>query len=102
MSIKVAQPPPAGFFLSDPSQIRNNRSKLFGFTVEQLCLHQMRRERKPDSEYASLRNCEHEVRAAEKAERREGIPYLDASSSQIDRRACYGRAASGKLKRQIY
>jgi hypothetical protein len=56
MSIKVAQPPRAAFFLSDPSQIRNIRSKLFGFTVETLRLHQMRGEPKPYSEYASPRN----------------------------------------------
>jgi regulator of PEP synthase PpsR (kinase-PPPase family) len=48
-----------------PGQISDIRQKLFGFTVEPARLHQMRSERTPDSEYASLRNCQHEVRAAE-------------------------------------
>jgi regulator of PEP synthase PpsR (kinase-PPPase family) len=84
-----------------PTQIRNIRSKLFGFTIEPLRLHQMRSERKPDTEYASLRNCEYEVRTAEKLMRREGIPYLDATSKSIEELAT-AVLHEAKLERQIY
>jgi regulator of PEP synthase PpsR (kinase-PPPase family) len=84
-----------------PAQIRNIHSKLFGFTVEPLRLHQMRSARKPDTEYASLRNCEHEVRAAEKLMRRERIPYLDATSKSIEELAT-AVLHEAKLERKIY
>ncbi len=42
------------------------RSKLLGFTIDPQRLHHMRSERRPDSAYASLKNCEYEVHAAEK------------------------------------
>jgi regulator of PEP synthase PpsR (kinase-PPPase family) len=84
-----------------PTQIRNIRSKLFGFTIEPLRLHQMRSERKPDTEYASLRNCEYEVRTAEKLMRHEGIPYLDATSKSIEELAT-AVLHEAKLERQIY
>jgi regulator of PEP synthase PpsR (kinase-PPPase family) len=84
-----------------PAQIRNIRPKLFGFAVEPLRLHQMRSERKPDSEYASLRNSEYEVHAAEKLMRREGIPYLDATSRSVEELAT-AVLHHAKLERQIY
>jgi [pyruvate, water dikinase]-phosphate phosphotransferase / [pyruvate, water dikinase] kinase len=61
----------------------------------------MRRERKPDSEYASLRNCEQEVRAAEKLMRREGIPYVDATSKSVEELTT-AVLLEAKLERPIY
>ena len=84
-----------------PAQIRNIRRKLFGFTIEPLRLHQMRSERRPDSEYASLGNCEYEVQSAEKLMRREGIRYLDATSKSIEELAT-AVLHEAKLERQIY
>jgi regulator of PEP synthase PpsR (kinase-PPPase family) len=84
-----------------PAQIRSIRSKLFGFTVEPLRLHQMRSARKRDTEYASLGNCEYEVRAAEKLMRREGIPYLDATSKSVEELAT-AVLHEARLERQIY
>ena len=84
-----------------PAQIRNIRRKLFGFTIEPLRLHQMRSERRPDSEYASLGNCEYEVQSAEKLMRREGIRFLDATSKSIEELAT-AVLHEAKLERQIY
>ena len=84
-----------------PGQISDIRQKLFGFTVEPGRLHQMRSERKPDSEYASLRNCQHEVRAAEALMCRAGVPYLDASNKSIEELAT-AVLHQAKLERRIY
>lgn len=84
-----------------PAQLQNVRSKLFGFTVDPERLHQMRNERKPDSAYASLKNCAYEVHAAKKLMRREGIPYLDATSKSIEELAT-AILHQAKLERKIY
>lgn len=84
-----------------PAQLRNLRSKLFGFTIDPVRLHRIRSERKPDSEYASLKNCQYEVREAEILMRREGIPYLDATSKSIEELAT-AVLHQAKLERKIY
>jgi regulator of PEP synthase PpsR (kinase-PPPase family) len=84
-----------------PAQIRNVRSKLFGFTIHPDRLHEIRSERKPDSVYASLGNCEYEVRSAEKLMRRAGIPYLDVTSKSIEELAT-AVLHEAKLERKIY
>ncbi|WP_074707756.1 posphoenolpyruvate synthetase regulatory kinase/phosphorylase PpsR [Nitrosospira multiformis] len=84
-----------------PAQIRNMRSKLFGFTIHPERLHEIRSERKPESVYASLRNCKYEVQSAEKLMRRAGIPYLDATSKSIEELAT-AVLHEAKLERKIY
>lgn len=84
-----------------PAQLRNLRSKLFGFTIDPVRLHRIRSERKPDSEYASLKNCQYEVREAEILMRREEIPYLDATSKSIEELAT-AVLHQAKLERKIY
>ena len=84
-----------------PAQIRNVRSKLFGFTIHPERLHEIRAERKPESVYASLRNCEYEVQSAEKLMGRAGIPYLDVTSKSIEELAT-AVLHEAKLERKIY
>lgn len=84
-----------------PAQIKDVRNKLFGFTIDPARLHQMRNERKPGSVYASLENCEREVREAEKLMNREGIPYMDATSKSIEELAA-AVLHQAKLGRKIY
>ena len=84
-----------------PAQIRNIRSKLFGFTIHPERLHEIRSERKPESVYASLGNCEYEVQSAEKLMRRAGIPYLDATSKSVEELATTILQAA-KLVRRLY
>ncbi|MEO6563768.1 MAG: pyruvate, water dikinase regulatory protein, partial [Nitrosospira sp.] len=67
-----------------PAELEKLRTKLFGFTTDPIRLHQIRNERKPDSEYASLKNCQYEVHEAEALMRQEGIPYLDATNKSIE------------------
>ncbi|SDA20240.1 hypothetical protein SAMN05216315_11323 [Nitrosospira sp. Nsp18] len=84
-----------------PAQLRDIRHTLYGFTIDPARLHRMRSERKPDSEYASLKNCQYEVREAETLMRREGISYLDATSKSIEELAT-AVLHQAKLERKIY
>lgn len=84
-----------------PAQLRNLRGKLFGLTIKPERLHQMRSERKPDSDYASLKNCQYEVREAEALMRQEGIPYLDVTNKSIEELATTVLHLA-KLERRIY
>ena len=67
-----------------PSLLEPYRDKLYGLTINPLRLQQIRRERRPDSHYASMQQCEHEVRTVESMYRREQIPFLDTSSVSIE------------------
>jgi len=48
------------------------------------CDAQDGQERRPDSEYASLRQCEHEVRKVEAMFRHEGIPFINTSAMSVE------------------
>jgi hypothetical protein len=67
-----------------PEKLRPLRGKLYGLTIRPDRLQQIRNERKPGSHYATLANCEFEVREAEALMRQEGIPYLDATSKSVE------------------
>lgn len=84
-----------------PVQLANLHGKLFGFTIEPERLHQIRSERKPGSEYASLQNCQYETRTAEALMRQEGIPYIDTTNKSIEELATTV-LHQAKLERKIY
>ena len=84
-----------------PVPLKDIRHKLYGFTINPARLHSIRSERKPDSEYASLKNCQYEVREAEMLMRREGISYLDTTSKSIEELAT-AVLHQAKLERKIY
>ncbi len=67
-----------------PGTLERYRHKLFGLTIAPDRLAQIRRERRPDSVYASLENCRFEVDAAQKLMRREGIRWLDSTTKSIE------------------
>lgn len=67
-----------------PKVLQPYREKLFGLTIDAARLQQIRTERRPDSKYAELKQCQREVQAAEAMYRRERIPFLDASSMSIE------------------
>jgi hypothetical protein len=47
-------------------------------------LSEIRNERRPDSTYASLANCRHEVAQAEAMMRRSGIRWLSTTTKSIE------------------
>lgn len=67
-----------------PKLLHPYRSKLFGLTIVPERLSQIRNERKPASNYASLENCQYEVREAEKIFKSEVIPYLDTTTKSVE------------------
>lgn len=67
-----------------PGSIERYRSKLFGLTIRPERLHQIRSERRPNSNYAALENCRYEVREAEKMMRAAGVRWLDSSTRSIE------------------
>jgi regulator of PEP synthase PpsR (kinase-PPPase family) len=67
-----------------PAVVEPYRSKLFGLTIRPDRLHQIRQERRPDSRYASMSQCNFELRAAEQLFDRFGIPYLDTTDCSIE------------------
>jgi len=84
-----------------PSQLKSLRKRLYGLTIRAERLQQIRNERRPGSRYATLDNCEFEVREAESLMRQEGIPYLDATSKSVEELATT-ILHEAKLVRRVY
>ena len=60
------------------------RSKMFGLTISPNRLHRIREKRRPGSTYASLKQCQTEVRTIEALYQHEDIPYIDTSLVSIE------------------
>jgi len=67
-----------------PSTLVPYRSKLFGLSIQPARLAEVRNERRPNSEYASLRQCRDEVAKAERLMRMENIPCLSTTTKSIE------------------
>ncbi len=67
-----------------PQGLVRVRDKLYGMTINPDRLHQIRTERRPNSRYAELRQCEYEVARVEALFRRERIPYMDITTMSIE------------------
>ncbi|MEO8135142.1 MAG: pyruvate, water dikinase regulatory protein, partial [Betaproteobacteria bacterium] len=67
-----------------PQSLREFRDKLFGLTIKPDRLTRIRSERRPDSNYAALSNCQFEIREAEAIMTREKIPVLDTTTRSIE------------------
>jgi regulator of PEP synthase PpsR (kinase-PPPase family) len=67
-----------------PAMVRPHMGKLFGLTISPARLQQIRNERRPGSRYASLPQCEFEVRCAETLFERFSIPQLDTTECSIE------------------
>jgi hypothetical protein len=67
-----------------PPALVPHKSKIFGLTIQPERLSEIRNERRPDSKYASLVNCRHEVAEAEAMMRRAGIRWLSTTNKSIE------------------
>lgn len=67
-----------------PASLKAHRRKLFGLTISADRLHRIRSERRPDSDYASLRQCQYEVRQAEALFRQSQLGYLDVTTMSVE------------------
>ncbi len=86
-----------------PRSIVPFRDKLFGLTIdpEPERLQQLREARRPASKYASLANCEFEVREASSLMQRERVPTVNTTSRSIEEIATTILHRAG-LQRHIY
>ena len=67
-----------------PPALMPHRKKIFGLTIQPERLAEIRNERRPNSRYASLENCRHEVSEAEAMMRRAGIRWLSTTTKSIE------------------
>jgi len=85
--VKAANYPliPEDFERGDlPQALLPVRTKLFGLTIGPERLAEIRKERRPDSRYASLDNCRKEVEQAGRLMNRYGIPFLNSTTLSIE------------------
>jgi regulator of PEP synthase PpsR (kinase-PPPase family) len=67
-----------------PSTLAPYRKKLFGLSIQPARLAEVRNERRPNSQYASIKQCRHEVAEAERLMRMENIPWLSTTTKSIE------------------
>ena len=70
--------------LNLPRPLREHRQKLFGLSIDPERLTAIRTERKPNSRYASMNQCESEVRGAEALFNRFNIPFTNSTHASIE------------------
>jgi regulator of PEP synthase PpsR (kinase-PPPase family) len=67
-----------------PPALVPHKGKIFGLTIQPERLAEIRNERRPNSKYASIENCRHEVAEAEAMMRRTGIRWLSTTTKSIE------------------
>jgi len=67
-----------------PPVLRAYHDKLFALTILPERLHNIRQERRRGSDYASLAQCQHEVRQSEALFRRQRLPVCDVSRLSVE------------------
>lgn len=67
-----------------PRPLRSLAHICFGLTTTPLRLSQVRAERRPDSRYASLAQCTHELRQADALYARHRIPHLNSATKSVE------------------
>ena len=67
-----------------PPALMPFQKKIFGLTISPERLSEIRTERRPNSKYADLANCRHEVAEAEAMMRRSGIRWLSTTTKSIE------------------
>lgn len=58
--------------------------KMIGLTINPVTLSNIRQQRRPGSDYASLQTCQQELRVAEKMFKEAGIPVFDTTHTSIE------------------
>jgi regulator of PEP synthase PpsR (kinase-PPPase family) len=67
-----------------PPALAPHKQKIFGLSILPSRLSEIRNERRPNSRYADLANCHHEVAQAEAMMRRAGIRWLSTTTKSIE------------------
>jgi [pyruvate, water dikinase]-phosphate phosphotransferase / [pyruvate, water dikinase] kinase len=67
-----------------PATLAGRRARLFGLSIDPRRLREIREERRPGSPYASLKQCQREVRRAEALYRAAGVPWIDTTRMSVE------------------
>ncbi|NVK43856.1 MAG: kinase/pyrophosphorylase [Oceanospirillaceae bacterium] len=67
-----------------PICLQPHRDKLYGLTIDPFQLAAIRHERRPNSRYASLDQCSHEVRTIERLFRDESLPFINTTTFSVE------------------
>lgn len=67
-----------------PGSLADFKDKVFGLLVTPERLHNIRTKRRAGSPYASLSQCQYEVRQTESLFQQQNIPYFDVSSMSVE------------------
>lgn len=82
-----------------PKALEPYRDKVYGLTIDPFQLAAIRHERRPNSRYASLDQCEDEVRVVERIFRQEGMPCINTTHFSIEEIATRIMAEMGLERR---
>ncbi len=85
-----------------PATLVPFRDKLFGLSIHPDRLAEVRNERRPNSQYASIKQCRHEVAEAERLMRMENIPWLSTTTKSIEEISTKVMAEIGLERRSYY
>ncbi len=67
-----------------PKVLQPYKHKLFGLSINPIRLQKIRKERKDNSSYASLKQCQSEVRRTEDMYHANNIPFIDTTQTSIE------------------
>ncbi|MGA1206803.1 MAG: kinase/pyrophosphorylase [Gammaproteobacteria bacterium] len=81
-----------------PDSLRKHKHKLFGLTIDPERLQAIREMRRPESRYASLRQCQYEVNEVEALYRRHAIPFISTTDRSVEEISARILAMTGKRK----
>ncbi len=84
-----------------PTVLKENKSKLFGLTIDPVRLHEIRKSRMDNSRYSSLRQCRIEVKEVEMMYKRERIPFVNTTNHSVEEIATKILDITG-LKRHMF
>lgn len=82
-----------------PRMLKPFKNKLYGLTIDPERLHHIRSERLPNSDYASLANCQREVREAERLMRAQRIACTNTTHKSVEELAA-NIILNNRLKRR--
>jgi len=86
--------------LALPAELKKFKHKIFGLTINPNRLHDIRTERRANSRYASLKQCQYEVREVESMYRRLKIEYINTTSRSVEELAAKILVSTG-IKRKV-
>jgi [pyruvate, water dikinase]-phosphate phosphotransferase / [pyruvate, water dikinase] kinase len=82
-----------------PAPLREYKGKIFGLTIEPERLSVIRNERRPNSRYSSMKQCNYEVEEVELMYRRERITYVNTTDYSVEEIATRIMVATGIERR---